>query len=137
MFNLSNIARILVICASLLQIQCTSSVEEASNGKLNAFFGTYTGSSSNVGEGEISERDLAVTIKPKKMANSLLSGQLLRIVQTVSRKGLILLSTSFPHLAQEYSHRQCEKTSLATWFLMTQQGLMLHPTYGPVCKTIH
>ena len=66
MFNSSNITRILVVCAALLQIQCTSGVDEASYGKLNDFFGTYTGSSSNVAEGEMSERDLSVTIKPKK-----------------------------------------------------------------------
>ena len=66
MFNLSNFARILVICASLLQIQCTSGVDEVSYGNLTSFFGTYSGSSTNVAQGEMSERDLSVTIKPKK-----------------------------------------------------------------------
>ena len=55
-----------MICGSLLLMQCSSSVEETSNGDLNPFFGTYTGSSSNVVEGESSKRDLSVTIKPKK-----------------------------------------------------------------------
>ena len=56
-----------MICASLLMIQCSSSVtEKTSNDDLKAFFGTYTGVSSNVVEGESSARDLSVTIKPKK-----------------------------------------------------------------------
>ena len=66
MSHLSKTATILMICASLLMIQCSSSVNETSNDDLNAFFGTYTGVSSNVLEGESSARDLSVTIKPKK-----------------------------------------------------------------------
>ena len=66
MVNLNKIARILTVCASLFLIQCSSSVVETSNTDLNPFFGTFKGTSSNVVEGEMSERDLSVTIKPKK-----------------------------------------------------------------------
>lgn len=66
MFNSSNVARVLLVCVSLLLVQCSSSVDELKNDELNAFFGTYTGTSSNVVDGELSQRDLSVTIKPEK-----------------------------------------------------------------------
>lgn len=66
MLHFSHIVRVLIICASLFQIQCTSSDDDNNNDALDAFLGKYTGSSSNVAEGEISERDLSVTINSKK-----------------------------------------------------------------------
>lgn len=63
---MNSFAKILVICVSLLQIQCTPTADDKEGDEISAFFGTYTGTSSNVAEGEASERDLSVTIKPWK-----------------------------------------------------------------------
>ena len=60
----SSVARILLVSICLLQIQCTAKVDKQPNSELTPFFGTYTGNSLNVVKGELSERDLAVTIKP-------------------------------------------------------------------------
>ena len=64
MVNVKNIAGILVVLASLLQIQCTGQRGQDNTDELAPFFGTYKGSSINVAQGEVSERDLAVTFKP-------------------------------------------------------------------------
>lgn len=61
---MSNIAKTLLICACLLQIQCTEQVDLPPSNELTPFFGTYTGTSLNIVKGEVSERDLAVSIEP-------------------------------------------------------------------------
>ncbi|MFK7997102.1 MAG: hypothetical protein AB8B87_23410 [Granulosicoccus sp.] len=58
------LSRITLILLCLLQIQCTSQVDQQHSSELKPFFGTYTGNSINVVKGEVSERDLAVVIKP-------------------------------------------------------------------------
>lgn len=60
----SKLARIILVSLCLLQIQCKAQVDTQLSNELTPFFGTYTGNSINVVKGEISERDLAVTIKP-------------------------------------------------------------------------
>lgn len=57
-------ARLFLILACVLLIQCTLKKDSQDNSALTPFFGTYTGSSNNVVQGEESERDLTVTIKP-------------------------------------------------------------------------
>jgi len=60
----NKVARIVLVTLCLLQIQCTAQKDAQLTNELTPFFGTYTGSSINVVKGEVSERDLAVTIKP-------------------------------------------------------------------------
>ena len=60
----SSVARILLVSICLLQIQCTAKVDKLPTNELTPFFGNYVGNSLNVVKGELSERDLAVTIKP-------------------------------------------------------------------------
>ena len=60
----SKVARIVLIGVCLLLTQCKAQVDTQSSNELAPFFGTYTGTSINVVKGEVSERDLAVTIKP-------------------------------------------------------------------------
>lgn len=60
----SILGRFLLVCLCLLQIQCTVSVNTQAREELKPFFGTYSGKSVNIARGEISERELAVTIKP-------------------------------------------------------------------------
>lgn len=64
MQNMTVAARFILICACVLLIQCTVKKNEQSDSELTPFFGTYTGVSINVVQGEVSGRDLAVTIKP-------------------------------------------------------------------------
>ena len=61
---MSSVARILLVGVCLLQIQCKAQDDMRPGNELTPFFGTYAGNSINVVKGELSERDLAVTIKP-------------------------------------------------------------------------
>ena len=64
MQHMTGAARYILICACIMLTQCTVKKNEQSVSELTPFFGTYTGNSINVVQGEESERDLAVTIKP-------------------------------------------------------------------------
>ncbi|MFK8081923.1 MAG: hypothetical protein AB8B97_16680 [Granulosicoccus sp.] len=66
MILIRSVPGFLLIAACLLQIQCTAKEDLHHNEQLAPFFGTYTGNSVNVVKGEVSERDLAVIIKPRE-----------------------------------------------------------------------
>ena len=57
-------ARFTVLFGCLLQLGCGAQVQPKFTDALDPFFGVYKGSSLNIIKGEMSERDLAVTIKP-------------------------------------------------------------------------
>ena len=58
------LARGLLIGVCLLQIQCEVQVQGRPTNEIEPFYGSYEGASFDVSKGEISERDLEVTIKP-------------------------------------------------------------------------
>ncbi len=60
----SKFARFTLIIGCLLQIQCTGKTHPKFTGDLEPFYGTYKGNTLNIIKGEMSERELAVTIKP-------------------------------------------------------------------------
>lgn len=59
-----SMARGLLIVGCLLQIQCEVQVQTRPTGEIEPFYGRYEGASIDVSRGEVSERDLEVTIKP-------------------------------------------------------------------------
>ena len=64
MHIINRFARFTLIVACLLQIQCGGQVQPKFTEELAPFYGTYKGNTLNIIKGEMSERDLAVTIKP-------------------------------------------------------------------------
>ncbi len=61
---INSFARFTLIVGCLLQIQCTGQVQPKFTDELAPFYGTYSGNTPNIIKGEMSERELAVTIKP-------------------------------------------------------------------------
>ncbi len=58
------LAIVLLVGVCLLQIQCKVKVQNSPTEDLSRFFGTFKGTAATAIKGEISERDLTVTIKP-------------------------------------------------------------------------
>lgn len=57
-------AAVALVCASLMLVQCKVQVQTSSTSELEPFFGTFKGTSATALKGEVSERDLTVTISP-------------------------------------------------------------------------
>lgn len=64
MHIISRLARFTLIVGCLLQIQCGVQVQPKFTGDLAPFYGTFKGKTLDIIKGEMSERELAVTIEP-------------------------------------------------------------------------
>lgn len=60
----NRLAVILLVGMCLMQIQCKVQVQTSPTDELSPFFGTFKGTTATAIKGEVSERDLTVTIKP-------------------------------------------------------------------------
>ena len=64
MHILKSFARFTLIVGCLLQLQCSGQVQPKFTEEMAPFYGTYEGTTPNIIKGEMSARELAVTIKP-------------------------------------------------------------------------
>ena len=60
----SGFTRFCLIIGCLLQLQCSGQVQPKFTEEMSPFYGTYEGNTPNIIKGEMSERELSVTIKP-------------------------------------------------------------------------